>query len=117
MSWTSRLFSKAKSKEFRSYLMRQARSLYYIVNWGLPAAAVADTFKSPDLISGKMTLALMMYSTVFTRFAWVVVPRNYLLVIMHVTNASAQAVQMFRLVKHNGGVMNTIQSSDKPDES
>ncbi|PVU87630.1 hypothetical protein BB560_006462 [Smittium megazygosporum] len=65
------------------------------------------------MISGKMTAALLLYSSVFSRFAWVVIPRNYLLFIMHVTNASAQAFQLTRLVKYNGGIKNTIDAEIK----
>ncbi|GLH08005.1 Mitochondrial pyruvate carrier [Gryllus bimaculatus] len=47
-----------KSKEFRDYLM----STHFwgpIANWGIPLAAIADTQKSPEMISGKMTTGLM----------------------------------------------------------
>lgn len=40
-----------------------------------------------------MTAALCSYSIVFSRFAWRVTPRNYLLLACHATNATAQAVQ------------------------
>ncbi|OLY78556.1 Mitochondrial pyruvate carrier 1 [Smittium mucronatum] len=80
-----------------------------IVNWGIPVAAVADTFKSPDLISGRMTLALLMYSMTFMRFAWVVKPRNYLLAAMHVINTGAQGTQLYRFINYNGGLTNTLK--------
>ena len=41
-----------------------------VANWGLPLAAIADTRKDPEIISGKMTTALLIYSSVFMRFAW-----------------------------------------------
>jgi hypothetical protein len=37
---------------------------------GLPLAALADMKKNPEMISGKMTTALVVYSAVFMRFAW-----------------------------------------------
>ncbi|OMJ15134.1 Mitochondrial pyruvate carrier 1 [Smittium culicis] len=80
-----------------------------VVNWGIPVAAVADTFKSPELISGRMTLALALYSSVFTRFAWVVTPRNYLLALMHLVNTGAQSTQMYRFVQYNGGLESTLK--------
>ncbi|OMJ14058.1 Mitochondrial pyruvate carrier 1 [Smittium culicis] len=80
-----------------------------VVNWGIPVAAVADTFKSPELISGRMTLALALYSSVFTRFAWVVTPRNYLLALMHLVNTGAQSTQMYRFVQYNGGLASTLE--------
>jgi len=53
-------------------------------------AAIADTQKSPEFISGKMTAALSVYSILFMRFAWQVQPRNYLLFLVHAVNEGAQ---------------------------
>ncbi|XP_046393416.1 mitochondrial pyruvate carrier 1 [Ischnura elegans] len=89
-----------KSKEFRDYLM----STHFwgpIANWGIPLAAIADTQKSPQYISGKMTLALTLYSMMFMRFAWKVQPRNLLLFACHFTNTTAQLTQGVRFVKYN----------------
>ncbi|PVU99620.1 hypothetical protein BB559_000537 [Furculomyces boomerangus] len=107
MSWSSRLYTKLSSKEFKNYIL----STHFwgpVVNWGLPVAAVADTFKSPEMISGKMTLALAMYSSVFTRYAWMVSPRNYLLFAMHTVNACAQGVQLYRFTNYYGGLSNCM---------
>lgn len=65
-----------------------------VANWGLPLAALADLKKNPDMISGNMTTALLIYSSVFMRFAWHVQPRNLLLFTCHMTNFSAQATQV-----------------------
>ncbi|KAI9095221.1 brain protein 44-like protein [Phlyctochytrium arcticum] len=101
---TSRVVSYVSSKDFRNYLM----STHFwgpVANWGLPIAAIADTKKSPELISGKMTTALTMYSLLFMRFAWMVQPRNYLLLACHAANESCQLVQGYRFIKwhHMGG--------------
>ncbi|KAI8519326.1 pyruvate transporter mpc1 [Branchiostoma belcheri] len=56
--------------------------------------------KSPDIISGKMTFALCIYSLLFMRFAWKVQPRNMLLFACHFTNETAQVIQGMRLAKH-----------------
>ncbi|XJO75301.1 hypothetical protein BDV3_006006 [Batrachochytrium dendrobatidis] len=76
-----------------------------VANWGLPLAAIADTQKSPEFISGKMTGALSLYSLLFMRFAWQVQPRNYLLLMVHVVNESAQILQGYRYYNyyHMGG--------------
>ena len=83
---------------------------FAVANWGLPLAAMADMNKSPEKISGKMTtgmstclglcfrdlmvyVALSLYSLVFMRFAWMVQPRNYLLLACHATNEACQLVQ------------------------
>lgn len=51
-----------------------------IANWGLVIAAVDDaTRRGPDVISLPMTASLAVYSALFMRFAWMVQPRNYLL--------------------------------------
>ncbi|KAK7868071.1 hypothetical protein R5R35_005538 [Gryllus longicercus] len=89
-----------KSKEFRDYLM----STHFwgpVANWGIPLAAIADTQKSPEMISGKMTAALTLYSCMFMRFAWKVQPRNLLLFACHFTNTSAQLVQGTRFINYN----------------
>lgn len=49
-----------------------------------------------------MTAALCSYSMVFSRFAWRVTPRNYLLLACHATNATAQAVQGGRFLVSKG---------------
>ncbi|MCP4489616.1 MAG: hypothetical protein GY820_20210, partial [Gammaproteobacteria bacterium] len=61
-----------------------------VANWTLPLAAIADVKKDPEYISGKMTLALCIYSATFMRFAWMVQPRNLLLFACHITNETAQ---------------------------
>jgi len=71
-----------------------------VANWGIPLAAIADTNKSPELISGKMTFALCCYSGVFMRFAYMVQPRNWLLFACHFTNECAQLTQMSRFLKY-----------------
>ncbi|CAD6993819.1 unnamed protein product [Ceratitis capitata] len=98
-SIVSKLFNQLKSKEFRSYLM----STHFwgpVANWGIPLAAIADFKKEPKFISGRMTLALTLYSCVFMRFAWKVQPRNMLLFACHLTNATAQTVQGIRFVNY-----------------
>ncbi|CAK5009096.1 unnamed protein product [Meloidogyne enterolobii] len=73
-----------------------------VANWGLPLAALGDfATKDPEFISGPMTCALIIYSSVFMRFAWRVQPRNMLLLACHATNFSAQNLQLVRFVNHN----------------
>jgi len=89
-----------KSKEFREYLM----STHFwgpIANWGIPIAALSDVRKDPKIISGKMTLALCLYSAVFMRFAWKVQPRNLLLLGCHITNFTAQGIQGSRFINYH----------------
>ncbi|KAL4640883.1 mitochondrial pyruvate carrier 1 isoform X2 [Arapaima gigas] len=105
-----------KSKEFRDYLMRWAHGagppiLFSpifsephfwgpVANWGLPIAAISDMKKSPEIISGRMTFALVCYSLLFMRFAYKVQPRNWLLFACHITNETAQLIQGGRLIKY-----------------
>ncbi|XP_055683970.1 mitochondrial pyruvate carrier 1 [Lutzomyia longipalpis] len=95
-----KLFDNLKSKEFREYLM----STHFwgpVANWGIPLAALADIRKDPKIISGKMTTALCLYSTIFMRFAWMVQPRNLLLFACHITNFTAQSVQGGRFIHYH----------------
>ncbi|CCX09652.1 mitochondrial pyruvate carrier [Pyronema domesticum] len=75
-------------------------------NFGIPVAAVLDiSRKEPDVISGKMTAALVVYSAVFMRYSLAVQPANYLLFGCHFVNECAQLAQGYRYVQywHNGG--------------
>lgn len=99
-SLVQKFFTNLKSKEFREYLM----STHFwgpVANWGIPIAALADVRKNPEIISGKMTLALTLYSAVFMRFAWKVQPRNLLLFACHITNFTAQGTQGCRFINYN----------------
>ncbi|RWS04019.1 mitochondrial pyruvate carrier 1-like protein [Dinothrombium tinctorium] len=72
-----------------------------VANWGLPIAAINDIrFKDASVISGKMTLALAIYSIAFMRFAIRVQPRNMLLFACHFTNECAQCVQGIRFINY-----------------
>ncbi|GMH65505.1 hypothetical protein TrLO_g8846 [Triparma laevis f. longispina] len=67
-----------------------------VANWGFVGAALIDINKPRDLISGKMTTVMCVYSMLFMRFAWMVQPRNYLLFACHAANESAQVYQLGR---------------------
>jgi mitochondrial pyruvate carrier 1 len=67
-----------------------------VTNWGLSIAALKDMSKPPELVSERMTVALMVYSVLFMRFALRVQPQNYLLFFCHLTNETAQTYQLQR---------------------
>ncbi|KAH0363524.1 UPF0041-domain-containing protein, partial [Aureobasidium melanogenum] len=69
-------------------------------NFGIPLAAVMDTQKDPEIISGTMTLALCGYSATFMRYAMAVTPVNYLLFGCHFVNFGAQATQAYRYLNY-----------------
>jgi hypothetical protein len=64
-------------------------------------AAIMDLKKDPELISGSMTSALIVYSAVFMKYALAVSPVNYLLFGCHVVNESAQLGQAYRWLQYN----------------
>ncbi|KAJ2966332.1 hypothetical protein NQ176_g10200 [Zarea fungicola] len=72
-----------------------------VSNFGIPVAAVMDTQKSPDLISGGMTGALVIYSATFMRYSLAVQPKNYLLFLCHFVNEGAQLTQGYRYLSYN----------------
>jgi len=87
-------------------------------NFGIPIAAVMDIAnKDPEIISGKMTTALVVYSAVFMRYSLAVTPKNYLLFGCHFINESAQLAQGYRWVNywHYGGREKALAS--KPAET
>ncbi|EEH10658.1 conserved hypothetical protein [Histoplasma capsulatum G186AR] len=67
-----------------------------VSNFGIPVAAVMDTQKDPEIISGQMTGALVIYSGTFMRYALAVTPKNYLLFACHFVNFGAQLTQGYR---------------------
>ncbi|KAF1815948.1 UPF0041 domain protein [Eremomyces bilateralis CBS 781.70] len=80
-------------------------------NFGIPLAAIVDFKKDPEIISGRMTVALTIYSAVFARYAMAVQPKNYLLFGCHVINFTSQAFQGFRYYNywHMGGREQTMK--------
>ncbi|KAG7197455.1 hypothetical protein KM043_013304 [Ampulex compressa] len=88
------------NKKTRDYLM----STHFwgpVFNWMIPIAAISDTQKHPRIISGKMTLALTLYSLIFMRFAVKVQPQNLLLFACHFTNTGAQLTQGYRYLDYH----------------
>ncbi|KAI1006013.1 hypothetical protein K3495_g2212 [Podosphaera aphanis] len=86
-------------------------------NFGIPIAAVMDTQKSPDLISGQMTGALIIYSATFMRYALAVSPKNYLLFACHFVNEASQLTQGYRWMQYHhwgGKELARARSEDAP---
>ena len=77
-----------------------------LAGWGMSGAAIYDAVESsPELISLNMTGVLLVYSSLFARWAFVVKPQNLLLAGCHITNIGAQANQLRRAIdykKENG---------------
>ncbi|RDL36674.1 Mitochondrial pyruvate carrier [Venustampulla echinocandica] len=99
-SFFSRLNAKIRSRPMLSYVC----STHFwgpVSNFGIPLAAVMDTQKSADLISGQMTGALCIYSATFMRYALAVSPRNYLLFACHFVNEGAQLTQAYRWMQYH----------------
>lgn len=72
-----------------------------IAGWGMSGAAIYDAAQQgPEVISLTMTPVLMVYSSLFARWAWVVKPQNLLLCGCHVTNVLAQSNQLRRALEH-----------------
>jgi len=56
--------------------------------------------QGPDIISLNMTGVLIVYSSLFARWAYIVKPQNLLLASCHVTNVAAQLNQMRRALDY-----------------
>ncbi|EOY02719.1 Uncharacterized protein TCM_017110 isoform 2 [Theobroma cacao] len=70
-----------------------------VFNWSIPIAALLDTKKPPEMISGNMTAVMCGYSALFMRFAWMVQPRNLHLLVCHASNETVQLYQLSRWIK------------------
>ncbi|KAJ6970715.1 hypothetical protein NC653_035101 [Populus alba x Populus x berolinensis] len=73
-----------------------------VANWGIVAAGVGGYKKIPEMISGNMTAAMCVCSAFLMRFAWMVRPRNYLLLACHASNETLQLYQLSRWAKGQG---------------
>ncbi|KAL2270261.1 hypothetical protein VTJ83DRAFT_2445 [Remersonia thermophila] len=93
-------FVKAVNAKIRAHpVLNYVCSTHFwgpVSNFGIPVAAVMDTTKSPELISGNMTFALCIYSAIFMRYSLAVTPKNYLLFGCHLVNEGAQLTQAYR---------------------
>ncbi|OKL64064.1 Mitochondrial pyruvate carrier 1 [Talaromyces atroroseus] len=69
-------------------------------NFGIPIAAVMDIQKDPEIISGSMTGALIVYSATFMRYSMAVTPKNYLLFACHAINFGSQVTQGYRYMNY-----------------
>ncbi|KAK2586436.1 hypothetical protein KPH14_010716 [Odynerus spinipes] len=96
----NRIMKTLSSKETRDYFL----STHFwgpVANWAIPIATIADIQRDPKFISGKMTMALCVYSAAFMRFAIRVQPRNMLLFACHFVNEGAQMTQGYRFIKYH----------------
>ena len=72
-----------------------------LAGWGMTGAAIYDaTNKGPEVISLTMTPVMMVYSSLFSWWAFVVKPQNLLLCACHASNVVAQSNQLRRAVEH-----------------
>ncbi|XXQ32080.1 Mitochondrial pyruvate carrier [Plasmodiophora brassicae] len=69
-----------------------------VANWGFVVAGLADWKRPAAQVSGPMTSALCVYSLLFMRFAWMVQPRNYLLLACHASNETVQLYHLARKI-------------------
>ena len=66
-----------------------------LAGWGMTGAAIYDAqFSSPEKISMTMTPVMIIYSSLFCRWAIIVKPQNLLLAACHGSNVVAQFNQM-----------------------
>jgi hypothetical protein len=72
-----------------------------LAGWGMTGAAIYDASqKGPEIISLNMTSVMLVYSSLFARWAWVVKPQNLMLAACHVSNIVAQCNQMRRALEY-----------------
>ncbi|CAB9509033.1 pyruvate carrier 2 [Seminavis robusta] len=89
-----------------------------LAGWGMSGAAIYDAAQQgPEVISMTMTPVLIVYSTLFARWAWVVKPRNLLLMGCHVTNVAAQLNQLRRALEHKSATGQQKQVDDLRDKT
>lgn len=88
-----------------------------LANFGFVVAGLVDMNKPPEMISGKMTGVLCIYSGLCMRFAWMVQPRNYLLLACHASNETVQLCLLSRWARASGYLsLKNEESSSKKEE-
>lgn len=72
-----------------------------LAGWGMSGAVIYDAvLQGPEVISLNMTCVLIVYSSLFARWAFIVKPQNLLLAGCHVANITAQLNQLRRALQH-----------------
>lgn len=72
-----------------------------LAGWGMTGSAIYDSqFNGPEVISLSMTPVMIVYSTLFARWAFVVKPQNLLLAACHASNVVAQLNQLRRAIEY-----------------
>ena len=68
-----------------------------LAGWGMSGSAIYDAaLKGPELISLTMTPVLIVYSSMFAYWSFIIIPKNYLLASCHIANVIAQSNQLRR---------------------
>lgn len=91
-------------RDFGTYMRTYGMTSHFwgpVANWGFVIAGLNDMRKSPEVISERITGVLCIYSLLFMRFAYMVQPRNYLLLCCHGCNEIVQLTQLGRRLKYN----------------
>jgi hypothetical protein len=72
-----------------------------LAGWGMTGSAIYDSqFNGPEVISLTMTPVMIVYSSLFARWAFVVKPQNLLLAACHASNVVAQLNQLWRAIEY-----------------
>ena len=72
-----------------------------LAGWGMGLSGIYDAMnQGPEVISLNMTPVLIVYSSLFVRWAWIVNPRNLALCACHATNVVAQLNQLRRALEY-----------------
>ena len=72
-----------------------------IAGWGMTGAAIYDANQNgPEMVSLAMTPVMIVYSSLFARWAFVVKPQNLMLASCHASNVLAQCNQLRRGIEY-----------------
>lgn len=94
------------AQRFFTYLRQYGMTTHFwgpVANWGFLIAGLADMKKPPEMVSERMTGVLCIYSLLFMRFAYMVQPRNYLLLTCHACNEVVQSINLTRKLRYTYG--------------
>jgi hypothetical protein len=87
-----------------------------LANWALVLAGALDfNTKPPEGISMRMTTTLFFYSCFFMRFAWMVKPRNMMLLSCHMCNSTMQLALLNKRYQYDQKMKKSTAVNEMPE--
>jgi hypothetical protein len=81
-----------------------------MLKWALVIAGINDTFRPVEKVSGTQNLSLLATGTIWTRWSFVIKPKNYLLASVNFFLALTAGYQLTRITQYR------LDKGDSPSQ-